>query len=103
MSGAAVNIIPAPWFERRRGLAVSVAFNGATLGGVTPTPALYPGGQEAIGGADPGTSTGVPRTLVPSTGSLSCLGSRDTGVQNGADSNNRRWRGAPRMHSQRIR
>jgi MFS family permease len=44
MSGAAVNIIPAPWFERRRGLAVSVAFNGATLGGVTLTPALYPGG-----------------------------------------------------------
>ena len=50
MSGAAVNIIPAPWFERRRGLAVSVAFNGATLGGVTLTPALYPGGQKAIGG-----------------------------------------------------
>ena len=44
MSGAAVNIIPAPWFERRRGLAVSVAFNGAPLGGVTLTPALYPGG-----------------------------------------------------------
>ena len=44
MSGAAVNIIPAPWFERRRGLAVSVAFNGATLGGVTLPPALYPGG-----------------------------------------------------------
>src|SRR5256884_351798 len=29
MSGAAINIILAPWFERRRGLAVSVAFNGA--------------------------------------------------------------------------
>src|SRR5215813_10060582 len=36
MSGAAVNIILAPWFERRRGLAVSLAFNGATLGGARP-------------------------------------------------------------------
>ena len=34
MSGAAINIILAPWFQRRRGLAVSLAFNGATLGGV---------------------------------------------------------------------
>src|SRR5881296_2201621 len=36
------NIILAPWFERRRGLAVSVAFNGATLGGVTVAPVLIP-------------------------------------------------------------
>jgi len=40
MSGAAINIILAPWFQRRRGLAVSIAFNGATLGGVIITPAL---------------------------------------------------------------
>src|SRR5437764_4074465 len=40
MSGAAINIILAPWFQRRRGLAVSLAFNGATLGGVLVTPAL---------------------------------------------------------------
>jgi MFS family permease len=40
LSGAAINIIVAPWFERRRGLAVSLAFNGATLGGVLVTPAL---------------------------------------------------------------
>src|SRR5947209_896907 len=40
MSGAALNIIVAPWFERRRGLAVSIAFNGATLGGVVVAPAL---------------------------------------------------------------
>jgi MFS family permease len=40
MSGAAINIILAPWFHRRRGLAVSLAFNGATLGGVLVTPAL---------------------------------------------------------------
>ena len=30
MSGAAINVILAPWFERRRGLVVSLAFNGAT-------------------------------------------------------------------------
>ena len=40
MSGAAINIVLAPWFQRRRGLAVSLAFNGATLGGVAVTPAL---------------------------------------------------------------
>jgi MFS family permease len=40
MSGAAINIILAPWFHRRRGLAVSLAFNGATLGGVIVVPAL---------------------------------------------------------------
>src|SRR5499433_2765041 len=42
MSGAAINIILAPWWERRRGLAVSLAFNGATLGGVIVTPMLIP-------------------------------------------------------------
>jgi MFS family permease len=42
MSGAALNILVAPWFERRRGLAVSLAFNGATLGGVVIAPALIP-------------------------------------------------------------
>jgi MFS family permease len=40
MSGAAINIVLAPWWERRRGLAVSLAFNGATLGGVLVVPAL---------------------------------------------------------------
>ncbi len=40
MSGAAINIILAPWWERRRGFAVSLAFNGATLGGVIVAPAL---------------------------------------------------------------
>ena len=42
MSGAAINIILAPWWERRRGLAVSIAFNGATLGGVIVAPTLIP-------------------------------------------------------------
>ena len=40
MSGAAINVILAPWFRRRRGLVVSIAFNGATLGGVLIVPAL---------------------------------------------------------------
>jgi MFS family permease len=42
MSGAAINIVLAPWFQRRRGLAVSIAFNGATLGGVIIAPVLIP-------------------------------------------------------------
>src|SRR5262249_27672992 len=42
MSGAAINIIMAPWWERRRGLVVSLTFNGATLGGVIIAPALIP-------------------------------------------------------------
>src|SRR5262245_10784028 len=42
MSGAAINIILAPWWQRRRGLAVTIAFNGATLGGVIVAPALMP-------------------------------------------------------------
>jgi MFS family permease len=40
MSGAAINIIVAPWFERRRGLAVSFALNGASAGGIFVAPAL---------------------------------------------------------------
>src|SRR5262249_19669053 len=40
MSGAAINFLVAAWFVRRRGLAVSIAFNGATLGGVIVTPGL---------------------------------------------------------------
>jgi MFS family permease len=40
MSGAAINIIVAPWFERRRGLAVSLAANGGSAGGVVMAPLL---------------------------------------------------------------
>jgi MFS family permease len=40
MSGAAVNIIVAPWFERRRGLALSLAMNGGSAGGVVIAPLL---------------------------------------------------------------
>ena len=40
MSGAAINIIVAPWFDRRRGLAVSLALNGASAGGVIFAPLL---------------------------------------------------------------
>jgi MFS family permease len=37
-SGAAVNAIVAPWFERRRPAALSMAYNGASVGGVVFTP-----------------------------------------------------------------
>jgi predicted MFS family arabinose efflux permease len=40
MSGAAVNIIVAPWFDRRRGFAVSLAMNGASAGGLVMAPLL---------------------------------------------------------------
>ena len=38
MSGAGINATVAPWFERKRGLAVSMAMNGATCGGVLIVP-----------------------------------------------------------------
>ena len=37
-SGAAINAMVSPWFDRRRGLALSYAFNGSSLGGVLFTP-----------------------------------------------------------------
>src|SRR5262249_58490533 len=40
MSGAAINIITAPWFDKRRGLAISLALNGASAGGVVIAPLL---------------------------------------------------------------
>jgi MFS family permease len=40
MSGAAINIIVAPWFDRRRGLVVSLAANGGSAGGVVMAPLL---------------------------------------------------------------
>lgn len=40
MSTVAVNTMVAPWFERRRGLAISLALNGASLGGVLVAPPL---------------------------------------------------------------
>jgi MFS family permease len=40
LSGAAVNTIVAPWFDRRRGLAISLALNGASGGGVIVAPLM---------------------------------------------------------------
>ena len=40
MSGAAINTIIAPWFEHKRGLAVSVALNGGSCGGLLIVPLL---------------------------------------------------------------
>jgi len=40
LSGAAINIIVAPWFEHKRGLAVSVALNGGSCGGMLILPLL---------------------------------------------------------------
>jgi predicted MFS family arabinose efflux permease len=38
MSGAALNIIVAPWFDRDRPKAINMAFNGASVGGLLFTP-----------------------------------------------------------------
>lgn len=40
MGGAAINTLIAQWFDRRRGLAASLALNGATCGGLLFTPAF---------------------------------------------------------------
>lgn len=37
-SGVAINALVAPWFDRRRGAALSMAFNGASMGGVLMAP-----------------------------------------------------------------
>ena len=38
MSGAALNAMVAPWFERDRPKAISIAFNGASVGGIVFVP-----------------------------------------------------------------
>ncbi|HXW25943.1 MAG TPA: MFS transporter [Xanthobacteraceae bacterium] len=40
MTGASISIIVAPWFDRRRGLAASLALNGASAGGLVMAPLL---------------------------------------------------------------
>ena len=40
MSLGAINTILGLWFERKRGLAISLALNGASFGGVVIVPAL---------------------------------------------------------------
>ena len=37
-SGAAINAMVAPWFDRRRPAAISMAFNGASIGGLVFAP-----------------------------------------------------------------
>ena len=37
-SGAAINALVSPWFERRRPAALAMAYNGASIGGVVFTP-----------------------------------------------------------------
>ena len=39
-SGAAINAMVAPWFERERAKALSLAFNGASVGGLVFTPLM---------------------------------------------------------------
>lgn len=48
MSGAALNAIVSPWFDQDRAKAISLAFNGASVGGVLFTP-LWSGLTAAVG------------------------------------------------------
>ena len=56
-SGAAINAMVSPWFERRRPAALSMAFNGASVGGVLFAPLWavlilqlgFPGAAAAVG------------------------------------------------------
>ena len=53
MSGAALNAMVAPWFERGRPQAISTAFNGASIGGLLFAPlwmALIAGGGLSLAG-----------------------------------------------------
>lgn len=47
-SGAAVNAMIMPWFRAKRATAISLAFNGASVGGVVPVP-LFIWLQQEIG------------------------------------------------------
>ena len=40
MSSGVLNILVAPWFDRQQGLALSLAFTGASMGGVVVGPAV---------------------------------------------------------------
>ncbi|MFT3799909.1 MAG: MFS transporter [Burkholderiaceae bacterium] len=40
MSSSAINAILAPWFDRKRGLALSIALTGASFGGIVVIPLL---------------------------------------------------------------
>jgi MFS family permease len=40
MSSAVINILVAPWFDRQQGLALSLAFTGASIGGVVIGPVV---------------------------------------------------------------
>ncbi|MBK1659996.1 MFS transporter, partial [Paracraurococcus ruber] len=47
-SGVAINAMVAPWFDRRRGAALSMAFNGASAGGLLVAP-LWAGLTATLG------------------------------------------------------
>jgi MFS family permease len=60
-SSAAINAMLTPWFKRRRGFAISLAFNGASIGGVIFIP-LWVALIEQLG--FPGAATAVAGTMI---------------------------------------
>jgi MFS family permease len=67
LSGAAINAMVAPWFDRRRPAALAMAFNGASVGGVLFTP-LWVGLIAMLG--FPGAALVIGCTMVGLTWSL---------------------------------
>lgn len=62
-SGAAINTFVSPWFEKKRALALSHAYNGASIGGVLFTP-LWVWLISRIGFANASILVGVVGTLL---------------------------------------
>ncbi|MBV7482667.1 MFS transporter [Bordetella sp. BOR01] len=74
-SGAALNAMVSPWFERRRPVALGMAFNGASLGGVVFSPLWV--ALIAVAGFD-GAVLAVALAMVATIGSLAWLYLRQT-------------------------
>ena len=81
-SGAGINAIVAPWFDKKRGMAVSMAMNGATCGGVFIVPlwtALIPAvGFRSAALIVSGTMLGI---LVPLVALYMHRGPEELGLQ----------------------
>lgn len=62
-SGAAINTFVSPWFDRKRALALSHAYNGASIGGVMFTP-LWVWLNATLGFEHASIAVGVVGTIV---------------------------------------
>ncbi len=80
MGAAALNAIVSPWFEARRPLALSMAYNGSSLGGVVFSP-LWAIMIAAVGFADAVFGVGVLLVLAVLSLSLTILRRSPNGME----------------------